>query len=199
MADTVRLMSKIQRYGAQRWAGAKRSATLPSWGPMGGLIALIVVVLWIIYSVVSPHSGPSVVVTPTIAPVATTSPSSGGQTSTTGVGIVGGGAPGGVAVREPGGAEVYIAASAVNTARAAARAYYTGNWSGITLAPGFSPKIVGHTSPVIHSMTVDGPGSEGLSFTFEVSPQRGGAEQALQVVIISSNGLNWSVSYAAAG
>lgn len=190
----------MQRYGAQRWAGAKRSATLPTWGPMGGLIGLIVVVGLIIYSLVGPHNGPSVVVTPTTTPaVTTTAPGVGAVTPTTSVGVVGGGAPGGVPVSEPGGTVVYLAPSAVSTARDAARAYYTGNWAGITKAPGFSIPRSAHSTPVIKSMTVDGPGSEGLSFTFQVSPRAGLASQALQIVIISSNGLNWSVSYAAAG
>lgn len=192
VADTVESMGRTQRYVAQRWAREKRSATLPPWSQLVGIIAVTLVVILLVYSAVFAHHNPAANTTGTLPPAVTT-PSS--ITSTTAAGFVN---TGGVSVPESGGGTVQIATGALSLAKTATEAFYSGHWAGIQVATGFLPPSGDGTRAVIHSFSVNGPGSAGLEFSFEVSPHAGAPVQTLEVVVESSNGTTWFVSYVAA-
>jgi hypothetical protein len=192
VADTVRGMGRTQRYMAQRWAREKRSASLPPWSQLVGIIAVTLVVVLLVYSAIFPHHNPAADTTGTLPPAVTT-PSS--VTSTTAAGFVN---SGGVSVPESGGGSVEVNASALSLAKTVTEAFYSGHWAGIQEATGFLPPAGDGTHAVIHSFSVNGPGTAGLEFSFEVSPHAGAPVQTLEVVVESSNGTTWFVSYVAA-
>jgi hypothetical protein len=182
-------MGKIQRYGAQRWASEKRQASLPPWGQAVGLVVLVVLFIWIGFVLIFP-SKPTTFVTPptavnTIAPTTLVSP-------TTQVGIVN---SGGTTVASAGGGTVQVSTSALTLAKEAARSFYTGNWAGVSEAPGFVQPAKQGTTPTIVSFDEAGSGSEQLSFNFVISPGDGQINQTLHVFLVTANGTTWAVSY----
>jgi hypothetical protein len=185
-------MGRTQRYMAQRWAREKRSAVLPPWSQLVGIIGVALVVVLLIYSAVFGHHNPAATTTGTLPPAVTTPTS---VTPTTGMGLVN---SGGVSVPESGGGSVRVATGALSLAREATEAFYSGQWAGIQVATGFLPPKGAGTHAVIRSVSVNGPGSAGLEFSFEVSPSAGAAIQTLEVVVESSNESTWFVSYTAA-
>lgn len=151
-----------------------------------GTIAVVLVVVLLVYSAAFPHHTPPVAPAGTLPPTAST-PSTVPVTASVGV-----------SVPESGGGSVTVAAAAVALAKNATYAFYSGRWAGIPEAAGFTPPPGDGTRAVIDSFAANEPSGAGVVFSFVARPRAGAGTQTLEVIVSSSNGLSWFVSYVAA-
>jgi len=192
---------RLQRAGAQRWNQTKRQAVLPSWGPAVGLVLVVVFVLWLVFSMLFGGSG----TTATTLPAQNFSGGttiSGGSTQTTvdagpatHVGTTTGSAK--VSVQLIGGGGfASVDASASNTAKAAATAYFTGNWSQVTMAAGTPPTAGSLSANVtLNNEMTGGPGGSGsILFTFEATLDSGSVQLVRVYLVPGSQAGSYLVS-----
>jgi hypothetical protein len=148
-------MGRFQRSAARQWDRTRRQAALPSWSTRVGLVVGAVLLAYLAFELFAPSKAVQL----TSNPVQVTSPSDSTVTSvTTGPGVV---TTGGFMVATSGGGTVHISSSAYQAATGAARAYWTGNWSGVAQAPGFSSPVAGVTYASVAVTKVTTPSTAG--------------------------------------
>jgi hypothetical protein len=169
----------IKQRASRSWAKTSRKAALPTWTNLAGAAALATVVVVLLAKIFLIH-GP--------APIATIANTVPYPTATTSSTTVSTGAS--VSIPSTSGSTQSVPAAALTVANAAAVALYTGNFAGVPLAPNakyHAPSIRYH-NPQVTSPTVAGPGTNTLTFYFDVAPTPSSATISVTINVENTAG-----------